>query len=264
MLNNSNQRYFIENGYEDRCLSTIKLIRSTIDKFKIRKQIEFIVNVDDSPYDIGSAKTFKYSTTTQNFNETFPDFNYDCYRHVGYKDYEDVRSLINKIDVTPETNKIGWIGAGTDSITPRKILYKLGQSNTDTLDIRSNIWDRINTDCIIGGQYLNYEEQIKKWKYLIDVEGVGYSGRLKYLLSSKRIVFIVSRPWYEWFYRYLKPWENFIPVKRDLSDLLINYERIEKDKELQKYIIHNQRKLDNICLSRDSALVEINRLIQTI
>lgn len=34
--------------------------------------------------------------------------------------------------------------------------------------------------------------------------------------------------WYEWYYDILKPWVHYVPVKRDLSDLV---EKIEWLKE---------------------------------
>ena len=58
------------------------------------------------------------------------------------------------------------------------------------------------------------------YSILIDIEGWGYSGRLKYLLFSNRPILLVERPHKEFFYKSLKPWKHYIPVNRDLSNLI--------------------------------------------
>ena len=55
--------------------------------------------------------------------------------------------------------------------------------------------------------------------YLLDVEGVGYSARLKFLLFSRRPVFLQDRPWREFYFDRMEPFRHYIPVRRDLSDL---------------------------------------------
>jgi hypothetical protein len=44
-------------------------------------------------------------------------------------------------------------------------------------------------------------------------------GRLKHLLWSHRPVLLVDRPHKEFFFESLKPWEHYVPVAGDLSDL---------------------------------------------
>jgi len=62
---------------------------------------------------------------------------------------------------------------------------------------------------------------IRKYKYLLDIGGNGYSGRLKFLLFSNRPVFIVERNYIEYWHNQLIPYVHYIPVREDLSDLLI-------------------------------------------
>lgn len=63
-------------------------------------------------------------------------------------------------------------------------------------------------------------EDHTKYKYLIDASGQGYSARIKYLLFSRRPLFIIDREYWDWIGIDLIPWVHFIPVKADLSDLL--------------------------------------------
>ena len=110
---------------------------------------------------------------------------------------------------------------------------------------------------------MTYAQQIQKWKYLVDLNGLNenWSARTKVLLSSQRICFLVDREMKDWIWEFLVPWVHYVPVKYDLSDLQDNYLMIESDEKLQKYISENQRKLFDICLTRDAALKKIAFLI---
>ncbi|KAJ7784699.1 hypothetical protein B0H16DRAFT_1784695 [Mycena metata] len=57
------------------------------------------------------------------------------------------------------------------------------------------------------------KEEIYKYKYLLDVDGNTFSGRFLGLLKSGSLVFKYFNDW-------LRPYEHFIPVLPDLSDLL--------------------------------------------
>ena len=102
--------------------------------------------------------------------------------------------------------------------------------------------------------FISFHEQIERWRYLIDVEGTGYSGRFKLLLNSPRLVFLQDRPHKEDFFQYLVPWSHYVPVKRDLSDLRANLATIKSDPQLEKSIIENAREFSRKYLSRASAL----------
>ncbi|EGN94295.1 glycosyltransferase family 90 protein [Serpula lacrymans var. lacrymans S7.3] len=57
-----------------------------------------------------------------------------------------------------------------------------------------------------------------KYKYVLDVDGNGWSGRFKRLLTSNSLVF-KSTIYPEWFIDRIEPWVHYIPVQVDLSDL---------------------------------------------
>jgi hypothetical protein len=64
-----------------------------------------------------------------------------------------------------------------------------------------------------GTNYIHTADLVKKYSILIDIEGCGYSARFKHLLWSHRPVLFVDRPYTEYFFKYLKEWEHYIPVK---------------------------------------------------
>jgi len=66
------------------------------------------------------------------------------------------------------------------------------------------------------------EDQVKRWACFIDLPAFGFDGRVPYLLHSGRPILLVERPppfENNWYAAQLKPWEHYVPVKSDLSDL---------------------------------------------
>ncbi|KAE9405338.1 hypothetical protein BT96DRAFT_852950 [Gymnopus androsaceus JB14] len=56
------------------------------------------------------------------------------------------------------------------------------------------------------------------YKYVFDVDGNGWSGRFKRLITSNSLIF-KSTIYPEWFTDRIAPWVHYIPVQVDLSDL---------------------------------------------
>lgn len=57
-----------------------------------------------------------------------------------------------------------------------------------------------------------------RYKYVLDVDGNGWSSRFKRLLTSNSVVF-KSTLYPEWFSHRLAPWVHYIPIQIDYSDL---------------------------------------------
>jgi len=61
-----------------------------------------------------------------------------------------------------------------------------------------------------------------KYRYLIDIDGNSnsWSGLFEAMLMGACVLKVASPAGFrEWYYDRLVPWENFIPVKQDMSDL---------------------------------------------
>lgn len=57
-----------------------------------------------------------------------------------------------------------------------------------------------------------------KYKYLIDVDGNGWSGRFHRLMSTKSVV-LKTTLFPEWYSERIMPWVHYVPIKVDYSDL---------------------------------------------
>ena len=54
----------------------------------------------------------------------------------------------------------------------------------------------------------------------MNVDGTVAAYRFPYLLAGDSLVFKQDSPFYEFFYEELTKWKEYVPVKRDLSDLI--------------------------------------------
>lgn len=78
-----------------------------------------------------------------------------------------------------------------------------------------------------------------KYKYLIDIEGMGYSGRSKFFLHSRRPLFYQKRKWNEYWFWDLKEYKHYIPVANNLSDLGEKIEWAERNPDKCTKIAEN-------------------------
>ncbi|KAG8966015.1 Glycosyltransferase Family 90 domain containing protein [Tulasnella sp. 419] len=62
------------------------------------------------------------------------------------------------------------------------------------------------------------EEMAWKHKYILDVDGNGWSARFKSLMTSRSMVF-KSTVFPEWYADRVQPWFHYVPIKNDLTDL---------------------------------------------
>ncbi|KZO93944.1 glycosyltransferase family 90 protein, partial [Calocera viscosa TUFC12733] len=61
-------------------------------------------------------------------------------------------------------------------------------------------------------------EDLWKYKYLLDVDGNGWSARFHHLLSANSVV-LKSTVFSEWYTDRIQPWVHYVPLQVDLSDL---------------------------------------------
>ena len=152
-----------------------------------------------------------------------PDFVFGGWPEVGIDDFDETCWAVQSAGDEPAQLPVtGWIGS-VQTHAVRSVLLRLGQEHPDVLDVQQVDWVPDAGRGPLGtaaGNALTLEQQARRWSALLDVEGKGYSGRLKLLLHSGRPVLVQDRPWREWFWDSLVPMEHYVPVRRDLSDLV--------------------------------------------
>lgn len=176
--------------------------------------------------------------------------------------YPDIQALIAELytlgESKPTYNKALWVG----SITHQNRREFIGRiASTPELAQFVDAW-QINWDDP-NKKYVSLQDH-SKYKYLIDIEGWGHSGRLKLLLCTRRPVFVLDRPFWDWATYDLQPWVHYIPVARDSSDLLEKIRWAEENPDQAQQIANTASALMMERMSLDNIFQVIHDKLQTL
>merc|ERR1719356_221748 len=115
---------------------------------------------------------------------------------------------------------------------PRALAYKLSRAHPDLMDVKftnfdgqlmqrymNNQFTREEQDLIDGvnasrGEEVDFKATLPQYRYLLNVDGIVVAFRLRDLLLSGSVVLHYMTDTAEFFFRDLKPWTHFVPVKR--------------------------------------------------
>jgi len=251
-----NGNLFVElfNNYETRNESTIRIIKQAIDKYNIPDFDWIHVSTGDGDLKNRSdeKRILNYATATDAYENVCPDFTFDHWSQTGIDDYELARTEIAISGNTkPETDMLGWRG----NVPERSFrTYVLQYNDKKDFDCEPIVWNRSNPGRLSSPRFISLADQVKKWRYLLDVEGNGWSARLKFLFFSKRVIFLQERNFKEWYFPLLKAWEHYVPLKKDLSDLPEKLRIIRSNEKLEEAIKSNAFSFAEKNLTRYAAI----------
>lgn len=255
----------LHDNYESRGISVENMFKEAY-KLSLKPDFNIIIHTGDWPQFNWDKKTFCFSTTSDKYEETVPDFLFDGWPEIGISNYSNtINSIVKVGNCIPTSNKIGWIGALTSGV--RKNMIELSKTSPlkSHIEFIDMLWNRQDPSALYKHtpSYLSLENQVKRWKYLIDAEGCGWSARLKIFLFSNRVTFIVDRPFKEYWFPKLQPWVHYVPVRRDLSDLEENLIKIMNNPELETYIKTHALEFASNNLRRENAINYYKNLINS-
>jgi hypothetical protein len=190
-----------------------------------------------------------------------PDFVFGNWPQVGIHDFDQVcRTMTESGKQMARLDKCGWIGNA--SLTRIRLeLVRLGEHYPQELDIvNTGTWkkpaDPLQTRLSVSkNQYKSLPDLVADYSMLIDIEGYGWSGRLKLLLHSNRPLFIQERPWSEFYFEALVPWKHYIPVHRNLDDLIDKVRWVKTNREEAQLIASNALEFAQTHLTRQAAVI---------
>jgi len=102
------------------------------------------------------------------------------------------------------------------------VLFWIGGSTPYREDIVRKARELEYTDFKFYIKEVPYQSMIHQnnYKYIADLQGIGWSARLSHLLWMGAVVFVFDREPHEyWFRGNFEPWVHYVPVKHDGSDL---------------------------------------------
>ena len=259
----------------ERCNGLVSLFIKCSEKYGKEEIKNINYNANDRGNENENDKQYSmcYNKNNPNLKKYCgPDWVFYHWPSANILHFEETKNNImleyNKNPI-PSIEKVGWFGNIYSPLNDvieyktRPLLKKIGDENPELFDIVhiSPIHGIINNNI---PNYLSLPDLIK-YKYLIDIGGNGYSGRLKLLLFSKRPLLLVDRDYVEYFHDDLIPYIHYIPVKNDLSDLLeqINWMKLNPEKSLEiadnafNYAINNFN-IDNLL---DRIFIVYNNLL---
>ena len=202
-------------------------------------------------------------TTNNNFDDipipTWDDWtNIQCVNHNKYfpKPCINKNSITNFCDNWNDKKEIAVFrgsstGDGVDEYTNTRI--KLCSINSDLLNVGITNWNnrprihRENGKLILSSfnvrnkkkaEFLTPKQQ-SFYKYIIHVDGHSSAFRLTLEMKMKSVLLIVDSDYYIWYKQKLEPYKHYIPIKKDLSDLLYVINWCKENDEKCKIIAEN-------------------------
>ena len=246
-------------GFELRNQSTMWCILQADQKYHFNDFKEIQIYTDDTESDENC-----YSYTKENsYTKLVPDFNFHAWQQVGIQNYDLFVQTIRRAGLNnPTVQKVGWIG-NSDTNFRRKIMLDIANEHPTLFEFFDMQWIQSNDIQLQSTHYISTPDLVKQYAFLIDIEGKGYSGRLKHLLWSHRPLLLVDRPHKEYFFEYLKEWVHYIPVQRDLSDLVekTKWCITHYDKALK--IAENAYQFSKIHVTRNACYAQWNKIIKS-
>jgi hypothetical protein len=245
-------------GFQTRNISTILCIKEANKIYFWNDFTEIVIDTNDNYSGHG------HSYINLIYGKLVPDFVFHSWPEVGIHDYTE---FVKEIEIagrlySPTVNKVGWIGNSNTNIR-RKEMLTIGSNNTDLFEFFDMSWKYSGTTVLDSTKYIYTPDLVKKYSMVIDIEGNGpYSARLKTLLWSHRPLLLVDRPGKEYFFEYLKEWEHYIPVKRDLSDLVEKTKWIIDNYKAALQIAENAYEFSKTYLTREASYKQWDRIIR--
>jgi hypothetical protein len=242
------------NGFQSRNEATIILFLEVFSMMKNSFQKNFKIDIFTGDYPVSDKKSLAFSKSIDHKNITLiPNFDFVFWKEAGISDYErQIEVILIKSKEEPIFNKLFWIG------------------NINTHKSRELFFNQFGTHPMIEcvhfsngestGKFVTLEDHCK-YNYLIDIEGNGYSGRIKYLLFTGRVVLIQERKLKTYYHFLLKPFVHFVPVKDDFSDLLEKLDWLDQNPSISREIGINGQKFAMENLRKDAVLENYKKII---
>ncbi|MCP1659286.1 glycosyltransferase family 90 protein [Neisseria perflava] len=184
---------------------------------------ELIIHPNDRPVkDLIEPRHFYYCVAHEkDIGNVIPDFIFDAWPQSGILNYRDTQAEIIARGRQPyEDERLFWVGSFTHH--NRMVFADIAKRNKQKILAMTTGVSAV----LESKNYVTLPDHAR-YKYLIDIEGVGYSGRIPFLLATQRLLFLQERKWKGFYHFDLQPYKHFIPVKNDLSDLMAQLEFVE-------------------------------------
>lgn len=245
----NNTVYFEELGlnFIDRMQSLQKMIKDTLLIHKIN-DLELILNVTDNPYNNPFIPHF--SKTDQCPINVIPFFSFYKWDAAKSNDYFETKKEIvnNVVEWTNKEDKIMWSGGNTSKIRIKMNDIKHLEGNiSETITLR--YFYNLITNYSVKHTYIRLKDHAK-YKYLLDMEGVGYAARFPYLSLTGSCIIILENINNQFKYHYDSIFiENIHYLKVQYDDNDLNTMEVIHARIIDKIRMFNCEEIGKNCKS---------------
>ncbi|XP_033843281.1 protein O-glucosyltransferase 2 [Periophthalmus magnuspinnatus] len=190
--------------------------------------IEFFVNLGDWPLEkrkttdkIHPIFSWCGSNNTRDIVMPTYDLTESVLETMGRVSLDMLSVQANTGPPWPQKNSTAF-WRGRDSRQERLELVKLSRAHPALIDAAfTNFFFFKHNESLYGPlvKHVSFFDFFK-YKYQINIDGTVAAYRMPYLLAGDSVVLKQDSGYYEHFYSQLQPWEHYIPIRADLTDLL--------------------------------------------
>ena len=250
--------FFKENFcFQSRGKSVISMVQKAF-KYLNKQEKRRLKNFKDTFF-LGDEAGAGYSFCSENYHDKIiPCFLFNKWPEVGINNYDELCDKMLLTSLTPyKIKKLFWIG-NIHTNHQRKYFFESFKSYKDIIDVKH--FNPMNSRDPLNDNFISLESHLD-YKYLIDIEGKGFSGRLKVLLFSGRPIFIQERKCNEYYFFDLQPFVHYIPIKSNFEDLLEKIDWAEDNQEKCKEIARNAQRFALTNLRRINAVRRYEKIL---
>jgi hypothetical protein len=216
-------------GYQSRNTATQSLLTQAAELVRAELSKSFSIGIltNDYPGRVDShTRCFAYCRSPEQRNViAIPDFLFHGWPECGIEDYEStVEQVLEHSRKPPEDDRLLWIGNAVTHPSRQRFLELAAEDSR--IHARGMDWqppeksNKATAAWKPRGGFISMPEHCRH-RMLIDLQGRGFSARLKLLLFSGRPLLVQNRRWHQYYFEDLKPFVHYIPVEEDLSDLFV-------------------------------------------
>jgi hypothetical protein len=200
----------------------------------------------------------EYTMSTDRYTDrTIPCFSFDHWKECKINDYTETCKQITKKGLQHQKyDKLFWIGQVSHP-TRKVFIEKYKHHQKMNIIPLPDHWGHAQ---VITTPYVSLPDHCE-YKYLIDLQGHGYSARAKFLMHSRRPMFFQKRSFHEYWFWDMQPFQHYIPIKEDLSDFDQMFMWAESNPVECKKIAENAFNFAQEKLKRDDALARLKNIL---
>ena len=237
--------------YKDRAESMKQMIKDTLNKYQIN-DLEIFINLMDNPYNNPYFISFSY--TTNSTINTVPNFSFYQWDHPKTANFFDIKKNIldNKFQWDDKENKIMWSGINSNKIREQ---FNNFVKNSNLYEF--NLIESYSTN----PKYYKLTDHTK-YKYLLDLEGVGYSGRVPYLLLTGSCVILLentnpNRDYNLYYSKYFKEDIHYLKIQYTINDTMESiHEKIQ-----EKIKVSDCKKISMDCQELATSIFTLDNIL---